>query len=61
MSQSLLTFSKRFDMSNEPKAAPLAPANEPANQSDKSAAEAKSTTAAAPTPAAAPVTETKKV
>ena len=48
-------------MSNEPKAAPLAPANEPANQSDKGAAEAKSTTAAAPTPAAAPVTETKKV
>jgi hypothetical protein len=47
-------------MSNEPKAAPLAPANEPANQTDKSATDAKSASAATPTPAAAPVAETKK-
>jgi hypothetical protein len=60
MSQSLLTFSKRFDMSNQAKAAPQAPANEPANQSDKSMTEAKTATATAPTPTAAPVTETKK-
>jgi hypothetical protein len=47
-------------MTNEPKMAPSAPASDPANQSDKSAQEAKPAVIVtpAPAPAAAPI-ETK--